>query len=760
MLRRFKWLFFSVLISALLTAGGAFFMLNKSLPQLDGTVQSDSLTKPVRLQRDTLGQAIIKAENLPDAAFALGVAHGQDRFFQMDLQRRVAAGELSVWLGDMALNADKKARFHQFRQRAKTILNQLPEPQKNLLNRYASGVNQAIRALGTKPFEYWLTGFDIQPWTPEDSILVVFSMYMDLQAGQVELDLARTAVAEHFGTPMLDFIQSATQYQAALDGSTLPYRINEIPVLSKSATAQWNGQPPPDLGSNNWAVSGALTDTRDAMLANDMHLGLRVPAIWYRTQINYTRQGKPVQMTGVSLPGLPGIVVGTNGAIAWGFTNANLDNVDWIKLDDDATTWQLSDPIQSRDGQHDFSITMSDYGPVRTMNDHQYALRWVAHMPYAVNLTITDLDLAQRTADAVELAHQIRIPVQNMVIVDSHGQLAWTPGGAVAARPLPSTTAISETEVSALWQHHEPSLPVVMNPSSQRLWTANARVISIEQLSRFGDGGYAVGARGQQIRDRLFDYEEFDEARFYAIQLDNEARFLMPWHNLLSQTLAQQTAQYGDDLEYLKNWQACACADSVGYTLVRAFRREVTNRLLDPITSTVRKQGVSPAGLLRQTEGAIWAILQQQPYSWLPEQYENWQAFLVSAYQQARQQLMSDHNTQSLGALAWGKVNALEIKHPFAANVPLIGGLLNMQKAPGFGDSFMPAVQQSEFGASQRLFVRPGQLNKAILTLPGGQSGHPLSQYYRAGFNDYTDNRQTPLLPGNIEHTLTLEPAR
>ena len=292
------------------------------------------------------------------------------------------------------------------------------------------------------------------------------------------------------------------------------------------------------------------------------------------------------------------------------------------------------------------------------------------------------------------------------------------------------------------------------------LWTANARVISTEQLSRFGDGGYAVGARGQQIRDRLFDYEQFDEARFYAIQLDNEARFLMPWHNLLSKTLSLQTAQYSDDLDYLKNWQACACAESVGYTLVRAFRREVTNRLLDPITSTVSKQGVSPAGLLRQSEGAIWAILQQQPYSWLPEQYENWDAFLVSAYQQARQQLMSEHSTQSLGALTWGKVNALEIKHPFAANVPLIGGLLNMQKTPGFGDSFMPAVQQSGFGASQRLFVRPGQLDKAILTLPGGQSGHPLSQYYRAGFNDYTDNRQTPLLPGNIEHTLILEPAR
>lgn len=760
MLNWIKWLTISLLILVLGAGSAAFFILNQSLPQLDGKLTVGQLDAPVSLHRDGLGQAVIKASTRADAAYALGLAHGQDRFFQMDLQRRAAAGELAQWLGERALNHDESVRFHQFRARARTTLASLPAEQRRLLQRYADGVNQAIAEFGSKPFEYWLTGFSPATWTPEDSLLVVYSMYLDLQEGQVKLDLARTGVALNFGPQMLRFLQSPSQYQSALDGSTLPVYDGPVPPLNVSETAQWQGEAPPDIGSNNWAVSGALTISGSAMLANDMHLGLRVPLTWYRAQLTYTRDGQPVQVTGVTLPGLPGIVVGTNGKIAWGFTNANLDNVDWVALPDEAPTWQVSETLLLPDGQHTMPLTMSEYGPVQTISEQKYALQWVAHQPYAANLGILDLDVVTTTEDAVALARQIKMPVQNMVIADADGNIAWTPAGAVTARPTPSPVAIAPDQTSAAWQQAETDLPVVYNPAESRIWTANARVISADQLDRFGDGGYALGARQTQIRDRLAERQQFDEQDFYAIQLDNEARFMRPWQQLLVRTLQTAEGEHAESLAALENWQGCACPESVGYTLTRRFRSQVINNLMAPIFSRLEQQGFYPNGLLRQIEPAVQRLLSEQPASWLPPNVDSWQALQLAAYEQARTQLLTAAGPQSsLADVNWGAANALTIKHPFADTVPFLGQYLNMPAVAGFGDSYMPAVQQPTFGASQRLFVQPGRLADAVLTLPGGQSGHPLSQYFQAGFAAFAEHQSTPLLPGNAQHTLTLTPA-
>ena len=764
MLNWIKWLFISLLILGLVAGSSVFFVLNQSLPQLEGTIQADGLSAEVSVSRDTLGQAVIHADSRSDAVFALGFAHGQDRFFQMDLQRRAAAGELSQWLGERALEVDKRARFHQFRKRAQLILADLTQDQRSLLQRYADGVNLALERAASRPFEYWITFFDPQPWTPEDSLLVIFSMYMDLQLGQVKLDLARTGVIRHFGQEMLAFLNSPSQYQAALDGSTLPPYTKAIPSLSATATAMWEGQAPPDIGSNNWAVSKAFTGTQSAMLANDMHLGLRVPIIWYRAQLNYavtaTRDNSRVQVTGVTLPGLPGVVVGTNGSIAWGFTNANLDNVDWVALGEDDKTWQVNEQILLPDDSYNLALTMSEYGPVRIIDGQAFALKWVAHERFAVNLDIMDLDTASTTEEALDIARTIRIPVQNMVIADAAGKIAWRPAGAVVARPTPSPAAIAAEAVDKSgWQQPANDLPVYRSPAYPRIWTANARVISAQELERYGDGGYALGARASQIKDRLMAKARFDEQDFYAIQLDNEARFLLPWHKLLVSTLQQSPAEYEEVLEALANWQACACADSVGYTLVKAFRADLINRLLSPVFTRLETHGFEPAGLLRQVEPAIWRLLNEQPDSWLPAGADSWQQLRQTTFDQTLARLLKSAGPDAtLASLSWGNVNELQVNHPFSATLEMFAGALNMPAVQGFGDTFMPAVQSPSFGASQRFFIQPGHLENAILTLPGGQSGHPLSSFYQTGFADYANNESTPLLPGNITSSLTLTP--
>ena len=762
MLNWIKWLVLSAIALVCIAGIVLYSMLRMSLPELSGDTRTSAVSASVSLSRDALGQAIISASNRTDAAYALGFAHAQDRLFQMDLQRRAASGELAEWVGSMAVEVDKRARFHQFATRASRTFSQLPPAHQKLLEQYSRGVNDAIGEMSALPFEYLVTGFKPRPWQPSDSILVVYSMYMDLQRGQVDLDLARTALKDTFGMDMLRFLTQPSQYQAALDGSRLPTGRAEIPTLSdtaKQTSTAMVSQPPWDIGSNNWAVSGELTTGSGAMLANDMHLGLRVPIIWYRTQLKYARDGENVSVTGVSLPGLPGVVVGTNGHVAWGFTNANLDNVDWVRLPDDALTQTIDSPIALPDTEEPYSITMSEFGPVRTLNNAQYALKWVAHQPYAVNLRVMDLDLAKDVDAALAIAPTMGMPVQNMATVDTAGNLAWTPAGAVTGRTLPSDTAITPDMVDDKWATQESGVPVVKNPPLGRLWTANARVVGTSDLPRFGDGGYALGARAVQIRDRLMDIETFAEQDFYRIQLDNEARFLMPWHRLLLNTIQANRGEFATDISLLEDWGACACPDSVGYTLVRRFRSQVMQDLLSPVLSALEKQNAPVSPLLRGVEPALWQLLRQQPDSWLPNGASNWQHFLVQAYQQAKSRIIEEESPDNtLANATWGNVNALRIRHPFSGQIPVLGDMLNMDTAAGFGDSYMPAVQAPTFGASERFFVRPGALDKAILTLPGGQSGHPLSPYYRAGFEDYISGDSTPLLPGNIQHTRTFSP--
>ncbi|MDK2765752.1 MAG: penicillin acylase family protein, partial [Alteromonas macleodii] len=364
---------------------------------------------------------------------------------------------------------------------------------------------------------------------------------------------------------------------------------------------------------------------------------------------------------------------------------------------------------------------------------------------------------AKNVQAAIKMGQRIAIPTQNLVIVDESGNAAWLPGGAVMERQQASFTAIKEQEAVNTPPKRASKLPMVLNPDMGRIWTANARVISADDFKVWGDGGYALGARGQQIRDRLFEKDTFTETDFYAIQLDNHARFLIPWQHLLYGLLNMQDIEFKPDLAYLNTWDECACEDSVGYTLVKHFRQEVVQTLFGGVLSTLDQQGVNSRTLLRGIEPAVWQLIHSQPDSWLPNDTESFDELLVDAYRRAKHKLLDKYSPveANMETLAWGKVNALSVKHPFADQIPLVGDMLNMQQVEGFGDTYMPAVQAPSFGASERLFVSPGHLEDAILTLPGGQSGHPLSKFFTTGFNDYATYAATPLLPSQPIHSRT-----
>lgn len=751
-----------LLIVVVLALGGTaivYGVLTLSLPTLDGKGRSDAVTQPVKVARDTLGQAVITAATRHDAAYGLGYAHGQDRFFQMDLLRRNAAGELSELFGKAALALDKKMRFHQLRKRSQTILKTLPQADKQLLKSYAQGVNEGLAQVGYPSFEYLLTGAEQQPWQSEDSLLVIFSMYLDLQTATFERDQALIQIQQQYGAKMVEFLTQPSQYQAALDGSVLTPYSQTIPQLPtqplaaiKSITANL------EVGSNNWAVTADLTNTQAAMLSDDMHLSMAVPVIWYRAQLNYTHNNQAYQVTGVSLPGAPAIVVGSNNKIAWGFTNGYIDTADWVALTDSSKTWQVNEVITLDNGNDEiYPLTLSEYGPVKYINNQPYALSWAAHQPYAVDMQLLQLEQAETVDDALNIASNVGIPVQNLMVVDSQGSAAWKHMGGIPARTVPSELAINENEYAATWQQNEVIRPFVKNPESGRLWTGNSRVVSAEDNARFGNGGYALGARATQIRDRLFEKQQFNEGDFYQLQLDNQARFLTPWHSLLLEQLKQQPEHYADYINALDNWQQCACSTSVGYTLVKTYRDELINILFSSIEASLNQQDGTLSYVKRDLEPAVWQLIKAQPASWVNPQFTNWEQQLQAAFEQTLAQLTAKFGN-NIQNWQWGKVNELAIEHPFAKQIPLLSKLLNMPTAPGFGDSYMPAVQKTSFGASQRFIAQPGYLESAILTVPGGQSGHPLSEFYRAGFDEYVEGKHTPLLPQTFMHQIEIVP--
>lgn len=333
------------IILVLLSFVGGYAFLRGSAPVLDGTLQLAGLTAPVIVNRDDLGVPTISAANRLDAVRALGFLHAQDRFFQMDLLRRLAAGELAELVGPAAVKVDEQHRLFRLRAVAREVLAQATPKQRALINAYTAGVNAGLHALKTRPFEYGILMQRPRLWRPEDSVLVIFAMYFDLQDADDRRESELALMRDTLPAPLFVFLNAqGTQWDAPLTGK--PFGTPPIPGGDAVDLRRW---PAADFaavpvasggalqveGSNNFAVAAAHSADSHAMLANDMHLELQVPNIWYRAQLIYPDPARPrqlVSVNGVTLPGVPVMVAGSNGHVAWGYTNSYGDWVDLVML--------------------------------------------------------------------------------------------------------------------------------------------------------------------------------------------------------------------------------------------------------------------------------------------------------------------------------------------------------------------------------------------------------------------------------------------
>jgi penicillin amidase len=711
---------------------------------------------------------------------ALGYVHAQERYFEMDLLRRTAAGELAELFGPIAIDTDKEHRVHRMRARVTRNLDSILGDKRPMAQAYVDGINAGLHSLRTRPWPYLLLRKQPAPWRLEDSALTGYAMYFDLQDADNTRELALWKLRPHLPPTLYALLaRDGTSWDAPLigaargdavlpDASAVDLRKLPMPEGGKRPEVP----QPSDVGSNNFAVSGELTGDGRAIIADDMHLGLRAPNIWFRARLRYpdTRavNGR-VDATGFTLPGLPSLVVGSNGQVAWGFTNSYGDWLDWQQEPACAAPCAGRRRFEERirvAGQDDTILPVEEtqWGPIlhRNADGSALALRWVAHQPGSLTLGLSDFLHAHSLDDALQMADRTAIPGQNLVIGDRSGRITWRLLGPAPQRP-PSCDAATVMAAGscAPWPITTATGIALPAGSLQRLWTANARVVDGELLARIGDGGYANGARARQIRDDLFAKKKLTERDLLAIQLDDRALFLTRWWRLLREQGTQETSPALHDLaEAAATWQGRASTDSSSYRIVRAWRLAVHDRLLDGLTAPARAEMGEDFEMpgVGQFEGVAWPLVTQRPMHLLPRRFSSWDALFEDAAREVRDDMKKQG---PLAGRTWGERNTAKICHPLAMALPgFAKPALCMPAEPLPGDSGMPRVQGPKFGASERMVVSPGHEADGIAHMPGGQSGHPLSPFWGAGHEDWVRGRPTPFLPGAAQQTLKLVPAR
>jgi penicillin amidase len=774
------------------------------LPRTTGRLVVAGLAAPATIERDRFGIPTVRGATRRDVAFATGFVHAQDRFFQMDLLRRRAAGELAELFGPAALRSDQAMRIHLFREHARRVLQASPPDIQGVLAAYAAGVNAGLAALAEPPFEYLVLRVEPRSWRPEDSVLVLFSMFTQLEDINGETESALTLMHDRLPEGLFRFLcPPATEWEAPVAGTwpaVVPPPGPEIFDLRRApraaagldrsaAEAAGAAVPfsPARAASNSWAVAGPWTATGAALLANDLHLGLAVPNIWYRAVLAWpvAAGGAPRTLVGATLPGTPALVVGSNGEIAWGLTNSVLDTSDLVLLEvDPRDPGRYLTPRGWRRFEHhreilkvkggpdrELAVDWTVWGPVvgKDWRGRQRVVRAVVDEEGAADFAILGLESASSLEQALEIARGSGVPALNFVAADRTGRIGWTVAGRLPHRVgLDGEVASSWADGTRRWDGLVPpsEVPRLVDPPSGRLWTANNLVLAGEPAAPLGRGNFVLGARARQIRDDLFALPHATVEDMRRIQLDDRALFLERWHDLLLRVLTPRAVAADPRRRELRGlverWGGRAAVGSAGYRMVRTFRLLVSRDVFAPLTAPCRK--VDPEWSyedhVNQYEGPLWQIVARRPLNLLDPKYKSWDEQLLASADETI--ALFARRGSNLAGRTWGERNTAAIEHPMSAALPFVGRRLSMPPRQLPGDDDMPRVQAPDYGATLRMVVSPGREAEGIFQMPGGESGNPISAHYEDLYDAWVEGAAAPLLPGKTVAILRLapEPAR
>lgn len=605
-----------ILVAALLLAGAAgYLFVQRGLPQTTGTIQVSGLHAPVQVVRDSFGIPQIYADNLEDLFFAQGYVTAQDRLWQMEFQRRVGHGRLSEVLGKSTLKTDRFLRTIGTSRAAEQDLAALDPETRTILEAYARGVNAFIGGhKDNLPLEFTILSFTPAPWQPVDSLVWAKMMAWDL-GGNWESELLRTRLIAVLGEERArqllpaypedapTIVEGAREQGSRGAGEQGSGGDGYMAMLGDLFTSPAFSTCPPapllpcslasqGLGSNNWVVDGTRSVTGKPLLANDPHLSIQMPSIWYEIGLH----GAGFDVVGASLPGAPGVVIGHNSRIAWGMTNVGPDvqdlYVEHVRSEGGRLQaefrgqWEevkvIRDEIPVKGQAPDvLEIRITRHGPL--LNDvvenlkEPVAFKWTATAEKSrVVGSIARLNRAQNFDEFRQALRTFDVPAQNFVYADVDGNIGYQTPGLIPIRmkgrgevPVPGWTGEYE------WTGYVPfdELPSVYNPPTHVIVTANNRVVP-ESYPYFISSEWAAPYRAQRIIELLGQKEKLSPDDFKALQADTfnvRARILMPYLLALKpEGWLQEKA-----MDQLRAWDLNNRADSAAASIFEVTYREI-----------------------------------------------------------------------------------------------------------------------------------------------------------------------------------------
>lgn len=774
-----RWLrYMVVILLALLVAvsAGAYGFARRSLPQTSGELQLSGLQAMAAVYRDTWGVPHIEAGTNHDLYMAQGYVTAQDRLWQMDLNRRAAAGRLSEVLGEGQLDSDKYLRTLLLRRSAELSLQAYSPWAREVLDAYTAGVNAYIReaiAQGKLPIEFTILGYKPDPWTPVDSLSIGKLMAFDLGRDFVT-DVWRYQAREILGDKLFQELLpvypkdglTIMKYSGAtaevpstrpIAGPLPPH----VPVDLSGLPSAFMQPAVEGIGSNNWVVAGKHTTTGKPMLANDPHLGLSTPAIWYQTHLALNNQHEQLNVIGVTFPGAPGIVIGHNEKVAWGVTNVGPDVFDtyiekrnpqnpyqfeYMGKWEDATVHQETIKVKGKPDVP-FEVVVTRHGPIvsevlgsKEMRPKEtLALRWTAHLATPELEAVLMFGKASTWSEFREALRKFQVPMQNFVFASVDGTIAYRSGGIAPIRskgdgllPVPGWTGEYE------WKEFIPFhlMPELVNPPDGMIVTANHKVVDDAYPYHLGyqwAQPYRAGRITEMLRAKLGSVTVGDMRQIQADNTNLRARSLLPaLLPVLEKASLSETE--ASALRLLKNWNHVDDVDAGAPLIFATWRRQIGTDLFeakmgkDLFSRMPQESNITDEMLLRAASG--------NPSEWV-RIAGGLEKLVAASFQKAVVSVVDLQGTDPQ-RWSWGKFHKVGPAHAIGGAVKPLGWFLNAKPLPTGGSNVTPSAMS--YNAKTGMVTSAGPWRQVVdlanvtgnswdVVMPG-QSGHFLSQWY------------------------------
>ena len=776
-----------LLLIGLVGLGYGVISVRRSWPKTDGTLQVAGLRDEVTVIRDDWGIPHIYASNAHDLFLAQGYVHAQDRFWQMEFWRRIGSGRLSEILGETALGQDRFIRTVGWHRAAERDLEQMDEESLTALADYAAGVNAYVSThrnrLGLEFAVLNLTGtkVEVEPWTPKDSVTWAKVMAWDLSGNRTD-ELLRAHIADQLGTHAVDQLvpRYPDNHPVIVDEFPTEASLQAVPDIALTNLVLGDGER---LGSNNWVIAGDRTASGTPLLANDPHLGIQMPSIWYEIGLHCDPVGPgcPYEVVGASFASNPGVIIGHNDKIAWGVTNLGPDVQDlFIERVNPENPNQYAYRGEWRDmevireeiqvaGQEEpvvLDVRVTHHGPI--INDvaggngetwsfgwQPLALSWTALEPGTLVRSILLLDRAEDWEDFREALSYWDAPSQNFVYADVEGNIGYQAPGRIpiraagdGTRPVPGWTGEYE------WVDAIPfdELPRAFNPADGYIVTANNAVVGPDYPYLITQD-WAPGYRACRICELVKSSDNLSIDDLRAIQADNAsvwAREALPYLTSLS----SDDPLLEEAINLLRAWDGRATRDSAAAALLEAFRLHLIDATVSDELGEDLLDKARP-----KIRNALLTMLAEETCTWFDDvttpELETRDDILSEALEGAVQEL-SEGQGAKMGSWHWGDLHTASFENQSLGQCGIgpVEALFN--RGPFSVDGSLATVNQADYSlsepyavktiASYRQIIDLGDLSRSVSMHTTGQSGHPFHRHYDDMIASWRDVQHHPML--------------